>query len=115
MPVKPYMDHHVYRATTNSLRARGIDVLTAFEDGTHKLDDDKLLDRALELERVLFTNDDDHLSGAKKRQENNDPFYGIIFIHRNKVDIGKCTEDLETILKGGDLEDFSSQIIFICE
>ncbi len=28
------MDHHVSRAITNGLRLRGVDVLTAYEDGT---------------------------------------------------------------------------------
>ena len=28
-----YMDHHVPAAITEGLRSRGIDVLTAFEDG----------------------------------------------------------------------------------
>ena len=43
----------------NGLRIRGIDVLTAYEDGRHELDDPALLDRAVELNRVMFSRDDD--------------------------------------------------------
>jgi len=33
------MDHHVPRAITDGLRARVVDVITTFEEGTSKLDD----------------------------------------------------------------------------
>ena len=46
MPVGLYMDHHVRRAITTGLRRRGIDVLTAYEDGTSTLDDPALLQTA---------------------------------------------------------------------
>ena len=38
-----YMDVHVKAAITAGLRQRGIDVLTAQEDGTERWDDDRLL------------------------------------------------------------------------
>lgn len=68
-----YMDHHVPKAITNGLRLRGVDVLPAYEDGTSEYDDD-LLDRATELQRVLFTQDDDLLNEAAKRIQENIPF-----------------------------------------
>ncbi len=61
------MDHHVPRAITNGLRLRGVDVLTAHEDKASRLRDPALLDRATELERVLFTQDDDLLTEATQR------------------------------------------------
>ena len=64
-----YMDHHVPRAITVGLRLRGIDVLTAYEDDRSELDDPQLLDRATELKRVLFTQDDDLLAEAARRQK----------------------------------------------
>jgi hypothetical protein len=54
MSVKIYMDVHVRRAMTDGLRLRGVDVLTAQEDGTAELEDSALLDRATELERLKF-------------------------------------------------------------
>ena len=75
MPLRLYMDHHVPQVITNQLRLRGIDVLTAYEDGTSVLEDPLLLDRASALERVLFTWDDDLLTEAALRQQNGQRFY----------------------------------------
>src|SRR5207302_10179568 len=47
-----YMDHHVPFAITVGLRQRGVDVLTAEDDGTATLDDDPLLERATSLGRA---------------------------------------------------------------
>lgn len=49
MAVGIYMDVHIPRAITNGLRLRGVDVLTAQEDGTITLTDTELLKRATEL------------------------------------------------------------------
>ena len=46
MSVHLYMDVHVRRAVTAGVRLRGVDVLTAQEDGTGELPDPELLDRA---------------------------------------------------------------------
>lgn len=67
MALQLYMDHHVPRAITVGLRQRGVDVLTAFEDGAHELLDPDLLDRAGALGRVLFIRDDDLLAEATRR------------------------------------------------
>jgi Domain of unknown function (DUF5615) len=67
MPIALYMDQHVPRAITLGLRLRGVDVITAHEDGTSEMEDPDLLDRAGVLERVLFTRDDDLLGEATSR------------------------------------------------
>jgi len=54
MTVALYMDQHVPDPITKGLRRRGVDVITAFEERRHELADADLLDRASELERVLF-------------------------------------------------------------
>lgn len=53
MAIAFYMDQHVPRSITVGLRLRGVDVITAYEDGTSNMDDSELLDRARELGRVL--------------------------------------------------------------
>lgn len=78
MSVALYMDVHVRRAVTNGLRMRGVNVLTAQEDGAAKWPDDRLLDRAGKLWRVLFRQDDDLLTEAELRQRENLPFAGVI-------------------------------------
>lgn len=113
MAIKLYMDHNVHKAITDGLKLRDIDVITCYQDGTTDWDDYKLLNRAFDLGRVLFTYDDDHLVEAAKRQRENTPFFGVIYIHQDDVVIRKCMDDLEIILKSGEPKDFMNQIIFL--
>jgi Domain of unknown function (DUF5615) len=53
--VQLYMDVHVPQAITEQLRRRGVNVLTAIEDSSEELRDDKLLERSRILGRVIFT------------------------------------------------------------
>ncbi len=108
-----YMDQHVPKAITNGLRLRGVDVLTAYENDAGKLDDSDLLDRATELKRVLFTQDDDLLNEAAKRLREGVPFYGVIYAHQLRVSIGTCVHDLEIIAKIGEPEDIANKIQFL--
>ena len=82
MTVALYMDEHVHRAITAGLRLRGVDVLTAQDDGRRHVPDDVLLDRASDLRRVLFSQDEDLLAEATRRQREAIPFAGgpILFL-----------------------------------
>jgi len=113
MAIALYMDQHVPRAITVGLRLRGVDVLTAYEDGMSKLDDPALLDRAGELGRVLFTQDDDLLVEAAKRQREDIPFRGVIYAHQLRISIGACIRDLEIIAKAGEPEDLINRTQFL--
>ena len=113
MAIAFYMDHHVPRAITVGLRLRGVDVLTAYEDEASELDDPALLDRTSELERVLFTQDDDLLIEATKRQRDGIPFYGVIYAHQLRVSIGTCIEDLDIIAKAGETGDLMNGVNFL--
>jgi len=111
--IKLYMDHHVPRAITVGLRLRGVDVIIPLEDGTSRMDDPELLDRAGELGRILFTQDDDFLVEATKRQRSGIPFVGIVYGHQLRVSIGSCIEDLETIAKAGEPENLFNIVQFL--
>lgn len=113
MAIRLYMDHNVPRAITNGLKLKGIDLITAYEDGSSQLDDSELLDRASELERVLFTRDYNLLQEATKRQRAGAPFYGVIYAHQLKISIGDCIRDLEIIAEAGDPEDLINQVQFL--
>jgi hypothetical protein len=72
------MDVHVPAAMTRGLLLRGVNVLTAQLDGTTRLDDAGMLDRATKLGRVLFSQDEDLLAEATKRQQSGLHFDGVI-------------------------------------
>ena len=113
MNVSLYMDVHVPHALTFELRLRGVDVLTAQEDGASQLDDSSLLDRALTLGRVLVTQDTDFLIEAARRQQNALPFAGIIYASQLDVTIGQCVRDLELIARASDPEDWINWVEFL--
>ena len=97
-----FFDQHVPAAVTNGLRLRGIDVLTAFEDGSSNLEDEDLLARATELGRVLVTQDEDFLGIGKSWMEADRVFFGIIYAHQLRVGIGRFISDLELIAKAAE-------------
>jgi predicted nuclease of predicted toxin-antitoxin system len=113
MSVKLYLDVHVPRAITQGLRLRGVDVLTAQEDGAAQLDDPELLDRATELGRVLFSQDQDLLREAARCQQRGETFAGVVFAHQLKVTIGQCVRDLELIAKVGEPEDLKNRVEYL--
>jgi predicted nuclease of predicted toxin-antitoxin system len=104
------MDVHVPAVITRTLIARGVDVLTAQADGTARLEDAALLDRAGQLGRVLFTRDDDFLAEATARQRADIPFTGVVYAHQLRVTIGQCVQDLETISKCCDPADLANGV-----
>ena len=108
-----YMDNHVPRAITDGLRIRSIDVITAYEDGADDMDDPALLDRATELGRALFTQDDDLLAEATKRQKEGITFGGVIYSHQLRISIGTCIKELEIISKAGEPEDLINRVQFL--
>jgi predicted nuclease of predicted toxin-antitoxin system len=113
MTVGIYMDVHIPRAVTNGLRLRGVDVLTAQEDGTITLTDTELLDHATELGRILYSHDDDLLAEANYRLQNKIEFSGVVYSHQLSSSIGRCVEDLEIIAKTLAPEEIANRIEFI--
>ena len=104
------MDVHVPAPITRALIRRGVDVKTSQEDGTAELQDAKLLDRATELSRALFSRDEDLLAEATARQRTGKFFAGVIYAHQLRVTIGQCINDLEIIAKAGNLEDLHNLV-----
>lgn len=113
MSIKLYMDVHVRRAVTIGLRLRGVDILTAQEDGTGKFDDPLLLDRATKLDRILFTQDDDLLMEAARRQETGERFAGVIYGHQLNMTVGQCIEDLELITQATEPDEWVNRVAYL--
>lgn len=97
MPASLYMDVYVPQAITEQLRRRGVDVLTAIDDGMAEATDERLLDRAGEIVRVLFTQDIRFKSLAEEWQRRGRPFAGLLFGHQLGGTIGDFVRDLELV------------------
>ena len=108
-----YMDVHVHSAITEGLRSRGVDVLTAQADDAAELDDPALLDRATELGRALFTQDQDFLREGPLRQRLGAPFAGIIFGAQSPSLLGRYITDLELIALASEAADCANRVIYL--
>lgn len=111
MSVRFYTDVHIPFAIVLGLRARSVDVITAQEDAAARLPDPALLDRATALERVLFTQDQDFLIEAARRQRAGEYFYGIVFAEQLELTIGQCITDLEIIAKAAAADDLINKLL----
>ena len=78
MSVALYLDENVPLAVVIGLRLRRVDVMTVQEDQYAGRADDEVLERANELERVVFTQDADFLREAHRRQQESRSFSGVI-------------------------------------
>lgn len=108
MAVALYVDVHVDHAIVAQLRLRQVDVLTAQEDGSDRLTDEQLLERATTLGRPLVTHDIRFQAMAEDWQRQGRPFCGLIFGHLMQVSIGRCVRDLELIAKATDPQDWAN-------
>lgn len=113
MPIGLYMDQHVPRAITTGLRSRQVDVLTAAEDGASACTDPELLERASLCGRILFSQDDDLLAEAARRQAEGTSFGGVVYAHQLRVSIGACIRDLAVIALAGEPDDLRNRVLFL--
>lgn len=88
-------------------------MVTAQEDGTARLGDPELLDRASHLGRVLFSQDDDLLRDATRRQRAGEKLAGVVYAHQLKVTIGQCVEDLSMIALAAEPDDLEGRVEFL--
>jgi hypothetical protein len=107
------MDEHVPLAITEGLRRRGVDVLRVQDDSRRGYADAVLLDRAMELGRILFSQDEDFPIEASSRQAEGIEFAGIIYARQTALSIGDCIRELELIAKVAEPQDFFNQIQYL--
>lgn len=113
MTIALYIDENVPRQITDGLRQRGIDVLTIQEDGRSGISDLLVLHRASELQRVVFSQDQDFLAEAAARQAQGIDFIGVIYARKSRMSIGDCVRDLELIATACDLNEFFSRVQYL--
>lgn len=113
MSVTLYMDVHVPGPITRQLRRRGVDVVTAQEDGHDEVPDDRVLTRASELGRVVFTHDVRFRIEAENWQRQGRDFAGLLFGPQLGGTIGQYVEDLELIAKASEPDEWRNIVQFL--
>ena len=113
MTLSFYMDEHVHRGITEGLRQRDVDALTVQEDKRAGFPDPAILDRATELERVMFSQDQDFLVEAKRRQVQGVNFSGVIYARQSRSSVGDCVQDLELLAKAAEPEDLANRVVYL--
>jgi hypothetical protein len=107
------MDHQIHLAITEGLRRRGVDVLTAFEDGRAEAYDDELLQRATALSRIFVSQDQDLLRITREWQREGRGFAGVAFGIQEDLDIGGAIEYLELIAHVMSPDEMRNRVEFI--
>ncbi|NEP62689.1 MAG: hypothetical protein F6K31_38180 [Symploca sp. SIO2G7] len=102
-----------WSSLTAGLIARGVDVLTVKADNHAGNPDPEVLDRAVELGRIIFSQDYDFIIEAKRRQVAGIHFPGVVFARQSRVSIGVCVRDLEIIAKVGEPAEFANCVQFL--
>jgi len=105
-----YLDVHVPAAIADQLRRRGVDVLTAQDDGTPQLEDADLLARSTVLCRLLFTQDIRFKALAEGWQRAGRSFAGLVFGHQLHGSIGQYVRDLDLIAKVTEPEEWIGRV-----
>ncbi len=111
--VRLYFDEGVQGAITRGVRRRGVDLITVQDEGRDGIPDPAVLDRATSLGRVLFSQDEDLLAEATRRQRAAIHFAGVVFAHPQRVSTGRCVEYLELIAGAGEPEEFVDRVFYI--
>ena len=111
--IRLYMDENVQGDIVRVLRQRCVDVLTVHEDGRAGGPDPEVLNRAIEIGRVLFSCDIDLIAEATRRPRSGEEFTGVIYARQNVVSVGKCIEDLEFLAFAGLPDDFTNQVQYL--
>jgi hypothetical protein len=61
----------------------------------------------------LFSQDDDLVAEANRRQVEGVEFSGVIYSHQRNLSVGDCVRDLEIIAKASDPEELENCVQFL--
>ena len=60
-----------------------------------------------------FTQDDDLLREAARRQATGERFSGLVYAHQLDVTVGQCVEDLELAALATEPEEWAGQVVYL--
>ena len=111
MTVRFYADHNIQAAVVTGLRAKAVDCITAEEDGKANADDEEILERATQLQRVLVTHDKDFFTIFESWWTAGKQFGGIIHAFPTQITIAQLIDDLILIAQVCEPEEFRNAIV----
>jgi predicted nuclease of predicted toxin-antitoxin system len=111
--IKIYTDENVNGAIVNGLRRRGVEVQSAHEAGNLGITDEEQLAYAVVQHACLFTHDDDLLTIADHWQHIGKEYFGIIFVHQEKLSIGEIIRSIKLIVDILSPEEIKNHIEFL--
>jgi hypothetical protein len=110
MAVRLYLDVHVPRPIADQLQRRGVDVITAIEDGHERESDEEVLSRAHQLNRVVFTQDIRFKALAESWQRSGRFFSGLIVGHQLGATLGRYVIELELVAKVSETDEWAGVV-----
>lgn len=113
MSVAIYFDNNAPRRVADQLRRRDVDVIRAVEDGRSDWPDEQLLERATQLGRLLYTQDDDFLAITARWSAVGRDFAGLAYSAHRALPFGKLVEHLEMIAKVLGPADVKNERLFL--
>lgn len=115
MQIRLYIDEDAMsRALVNGLRARGVDVTTAVEEGNMGLEDPKQLETATRQGRVLYTYNIGDFYLLHRLFMNQDKSHaGIIFVPQQRYGVGEQIRRLLNLIAIKSAEDMVNQVEFL--
>jgi predicted nuclease of predicted toxin-antitoxin system len=93
LALKLYADECVDSRVVAGLRRRGADVITAGERSLLGASDERQMEEAITLARVLVTADQDFLAVAAEMARRGQPFPGVLFI-KERTPVGDAVRSI---------------------
>ena len=109
MPLPLLCDEHIPYQVIQGLRRRGLDIITVQELNLTSAEDEKIIYKAQEEERVIYTQDTDFLRLHKSGYKH----YGIIYHHPQAYSIGEIIRNIMLICQMTSAQEIKGQIKFL--
>ena len=113
MTLAYYFDEHVPWAITHGVRTAGIEVLRVQDDSLRGVEDEPLLQRATDLGRVLFTQDDDFLAISAEWLRTGCTFPGIVYVHQDRLSYRERIAELIRLSREFSAEQMVNRVVYL--
>lgn len=115
MKLRLYLDEDaISHELRNALRAQGIDVITATQEGTEGYSDEQQLLHATAQGRVIYTFNQGHFMALHTRFVTEGITHtGMILAPQNRYSIGEQVRRIKLIVEARSAEEMQDQVVFL--